>query len=142
MDGEINNTNISLVDQLPNSQKKEKKRSSSSQSPRSSKGKNSSKKTPSTDEGTTFDTQNNLKFVAFSEEQSGATKLGTGSANIRKDYHGNLISKGRYKKQKLTWADKIGNSTFPTIIDVESYKKYNIDVSAEKTDCNCACYIF
>ena len=140
---ELRKRDSTLADQSAGSTKKDRKRGSGSPSPgRTPKSKrNSSRKSPLNDEGFTLDTPQNNKFASI-ELGSEATKIGSTSSNMRKDYYGNLISKGPYKKQKLTWADKVGDTSVPTVITVESYKKYNVDVSADRADCNCACYIF
>ena len=45
---------------------------------------------------------------------------------IRKDAFGNLISKGKNKKQKISFSDNLAlNDKLVNIIPVESYKKYN-----------------
>lgn len=47
---------------------------------------------------------------------------------VRKDAFGNLISKGKEKKQKISFADSLplNNNKLVEIIPVESYKKFNI----------------
>lgn len=133
-----------MVDQSTGSSKKDKKRASGSPSPgRTPKNKSNStrKSALSEDAFTTFDTPQNIQFTTI-EQGSKATKIGCSSSNMRKDFYGNLISKGPNKKQKLSWADKVEDISVPTVITVESYKKYNVDVSADRADCSCACYIF
>lgn len=45
---------------------------------------------------------------------------------VRKDAFGNLISKGKNKKQKISFSDNLAlNDKLVNIIPVESYKKYN-----------------
>jgi hypothetical protein len=72
---------------------------------------------------------------------------------IRKDRFGNPITKGRGKKQKISFLDKLPNTKelknqpFQEVIQVISYKEYNIDtttsiyVNMEKKKC-CNCLLF
>lgn len=77
----------------------------------------------------------------------------------RHDFYGNLIKRGPGKKQKITFVDNIKkrnsvpenfqNREFINIIDVESYKTYNIDISQnlghmERTTncCGSSCLIY
>jgi hypothetical protein len=145
MDDETNKKDMSSGDQSTMSMKKERRKSSgSSRSPgkNSRSKKESSQKSPKSESSLYTETPKNAKFVVFSEEKSEATKIcSTSSVNLRKDHYGNLITKGVHKKQKLTWSDKVGGLDIPIVISVESYKKYNVDMSEDKANCNCACYI-
>ena len=85
----------------------------------------------------------NLKFLNSSpkdnEENENENKI------IRKDVFGNIIKKGS-KKHKVTFIDLKGHKRGNLITDVrvESYKKYNEDISRKKYDevnCQCSCMI-
>jgi hypothetical protein len=146
MDDEAIKKDMSSVENTTMSVKKEKKKSSGSSRSNGKSSRNkkdSSLKSPRSESGLSLDTPRNVKFVVFAEEKSEATKIcSTISVNLRKDHFGNLITKGTNKKQKLTWSDQVGGVDIPVVISVESYKKYNVDVSAEKANCNCTCCIF
>ena len=67
--------------------------------------------------------------------------------NKRKDLFGNIIKKGS-KKHKVVFIDYKGikKGNLITDIEVESYKKYNEDVSKrhfnENVNCQCSCILF
>jgi len=60
----------------------------------------------------------------------------------RLDAKGVSIIKGQ-KKHSLTFCDLIGKKSFAEIVDVESYKKYNTDMSSlnDEPGCTCKCLI-
>jgi hypothetical protein len=72
--------------------------------------------------------------------------------NIRKDYYGNLIKKGKNKKQKVIFRDQIdiGQQKMDLIdvVNIVSYKNWNDNMTEmnknnQKTSCECkACLIF
>ena len=62
---------------------------------------------------------------------------------IRKDRSGNTIKKGG-KLHKITFIDNFKNVNFYEIVEIDSYKAYNIDISKnlERDDISCSCMIY
>ena len=61
---------------------------------------------------------------------------------IRVDSKGILIEKG-HKKHSVTYCDIIGKRSIVEIVEVDSFKKYNVDVSTieNETGCTCKCVL-
>lgn len=61
---------------------------------------------------------------------------------IRVDAKGNSIIKGQ-KKHTVTFCDLISRRNIAEIVQVDSFKQYNVDVSIfpEETGCSCKCLI-
>lgn len=73
----------------------------------------------------------------------GGTKAYSENVPLRLDFYGNEIKKGKGKKQKISFIDKISNFDFTEVVEIESFKKFNIDTSKGKVKCECsACCIF
>ena len=66
----------------------------------------------------------------------------------RYDYNGNIISKKNRRKVHITFLDEIDKQPINKIIEIESFKKYNIMVGLPKEDyyygnvAQCCCFVF
>lgn len=72
-----------------------------------------------------------MKFLKLSTSSTICSEYGLDlyeNEKNRMDAFGNLISKGKEKKQKISFADSLSlnNNKLVEIIPVESYKKFNI----------------
>ena len=72
-----------------------------------------------------------MKFLKLSTSSTICSEYGLDlyeNEKNRMDAFGNLISKGKEKKQKISFADSLplNNNKLVEIIPVESYKKFNI----------------
>ena len=45
-------------------------------------------------------------------------------------------------EKKIKFIDEVDNKPFEDVVNVESYKMYNVDISEEVTEQNCNCVIF
>ena len=99
-----------------------------------------------------------LKQISHSNsKRKKSTALDNNTTNInkdgfiRKDAYGNIIIKGRNKKQRISFQDDLlyknkNDKKFIEIIDIQSYKKFNEDTSGDmvkkKKSGKCVCAIF
>lgn len=93
-----------------------------------------------------------LKQISHSQrKKSSVAAVKPEEGTERRDFYGNLILKGKNKKQRISFLDDVlyknnKNCKFVEIIDIQSYKKYNEDTSGDitkkKKNGKCACIIF
>ena len=57
--------------------------------------------------------------------------------NNKKDHYGNVIAKGQ-KVHKISFRDTLGGQQIADIVEVESYKEFNVMSDVEGPKCSCA----
>ena len=84
---------------------------------------------------------NNIKIFGYNQSKK-ENSLTTISKTSRYDSKGSPILKGQ-KKHTVSFCDLLGKNSFEEVIEVEPFKKFNIDVStySEEPGCSCKCIL-